>query len=154
MLRRLHSNPPQGNNSHFTGYVAPVDRRTLVEKITPQERERIARIAATIPDRVPKVSPQWDYGERLRDCVLEHAQISKQVWMADVRRDRAAAVAAGIAYALREKNADFFSYPKIARILGKKDHTTIIHAVRRWPYFAAQYPDIAQACQKARSVVL
>jgi len=152
MIIRLQSIPVPRNSDGVSNYVPPVDRRTFIERITPEERERIAAIAARIPDRkppYPTLSPVQNYGTWLRDHVLAEANIGKRAWNAQRRGGRSAAAASGIAHVLRAKDPEFYSFPMIARILGRKDHTTVISAVRRWHWWADQYPDISRICYRA-----
>jgi len=155
MIRRLHSNPPKCNNARPQGYVPPVDRRPLHKRLTQDERERIAAIAAKIPDRKDNLKPielipvRQPYATRLIDRTLHLAGVSKRKWNQPRRNGRVAAISSALAFSLKKKDSEFYSYPKIARILGRKDHTTIIYAVEHWPRFAQKYPDVAEIINQA-----
>jgi hypothetical protein len=121
---------------------APKPRRATL--ITPEERARIAKLAAAIPNKGPvRAVPQpkdVGYGESLARYVMHRAGLNSRTFFAPSRRNRrVAAAAALVAVLLREDGR--YSYPMIARILRRKDHTTIVYAVQNWPRYAEQYPE-------------
>ena len=50
-----------------------------------------------------------------------------------------------IAKLLRERNAHLYSYPRIAKIIGRKDHSTIINLARNWDAYVKLNPELALA---------
>jgi len=156
MIVRLHSNPPLRK---ALPQVRLVERPKLLHSITPEERDRIARIAATIPDRVDPlgvvqaIEPPLgaNFAQWLVSLVLERCKIERDQFFSGYRWGKKSAAAAGIAVLLREKNPTLYSYPRIANILGKADHTTVLYAVKRWPKLSADYPDIAAVITQIRA---
>lgn len=131
---------------------APVKPRKPKLVITAEERARIAAIAATIPDRVEekphrvmrkKLDPTAaNFPDQLIRYVLRQAGLNRASFFKKRRRGKEKAAAALVAVVLRDLDARKYSYPKLARILRKKDHTTIVHAVARWPFYAEEWPDL------------
>jgi hypothetical protein len=156
MIVRLHSNPPLRK---ALPQVRLVERPKLLHSITPAERDRIARIAATIPDRVDPLGvveaieppPGADFAEWLVALVLGRCNIERDQFFSGYRWGQISAAAAGIAVLLREKNPRVYSYPRIAQILGRADHTTVLYAVKRWSKLSADYPHIAAAITQIRA---
>lgn len=54
------------------------------------------------------------------------------------------AARAVIAKLLRERNPDVWSYPKIARAIGRKDHSTVINLIDTWEQRCRQIPAMRQ----------
>jgi chromosomal replication initiation ATPase DnaA len=149
MIRRLHCTPPPRKPELSPKFV---ERVPLRRSITQAEREMIARIAAKIPDRVDHLA-RWDegrdYAEQFVDRALHAAGVSRHDFFCPRRDNREAALASGIAATLRAKDANLYSLPKIGKYIGRRDHSTVIYAISRWSYFAAKYPDIADAIERA-----
>ena len=156
MIVRLYSNPPLRKP---LPQVRLVERPKLLHSITPAERDRIARIAATIPDRIEPAKAAKakdpalgaDFAELVVSAVLERCNIKRDQFFSGYRCGRQSAAAAGIAIVLREKDPTTYTYTRIAKFLGRLDHTTVLYAVKRWPKLSADYPDIAAAIAQIRA---
>ena len=61
------------------------------------------------------------------------------VLRSDARNKRLTHARAIAANALRQRS---LSYEKIGRMLGGRDHSTIIHACAMLPYYLARYPEL------------
>lgn len=135
--------------------------------LTAEERARIAAWAARIPDKerpkpndadiVPAkaVRPKQNrvgeaYGADLIRYVLRKMNIPREAFFGGTKVGHVAAAGSMVAVLLRELDARTYSYPKIARILGRRDHTTIIHAVREWPRYSRDYPEYAALYEAMR----
>ena len=57
----------------------------------------------------------------------------------DCRQQRLTHARAIVANALRQRS---LSYPKIGRMLGGRDHTTIIHACAMLPHYLVKFPEL------------
>jgi hypothetical protein len=115
--------------------------------VTPEERERIARIAATIPDKpVPVVERPTvgaGYGRKLVQYVMQELNISHDEFFGRRRKRRAVAAASLIVSVLRAADKYRYSLPAIAKLVGRKDHSTMIYALEQWPVYAKMFPDVA-----------
>jgi len=60
--------------------------------------------------------------------------------LSDRRNKVLVAARAVIAKLLRERNSDVWSYPKIARAIGRKDHSTVINLIDTWEQRCRQIP--------------
>lgn len=120
----------------------PMKPRKFV--LTREERARIAAIAARIPDKKPVIDVELrepkTLGKDLVRFVMREMMIPTNEFFCGSREGHVRAAAAMVAVLLRAHNPERYSYPKIARILRVKCHTTVMHAVRRWPFYAEQYP--------------
>lgn len=127
-------------------YVEPEPVKPKGLRLTPEERAKIAAIAAGIPNRVTpidtsKLAEPKTLGKDLVRLVLREMNIPTGEFFGGTRCGHVRAAGALVAVVLRQVDPELYSYPQIARIVGRRDHTTIIHAVRRWPDFAEQYPE-------------
>lgn len=71
--------------------------------------------------------------------------------MREVRRDRKVSRPRQIAMALSREYTDW-SLPRLGRHFGR-DHTTILHGMRRVATLAAAYPRFAEAVQSCRDII-
>jgi hypothetical protein len=60
----------------------------------------------------------------------------------DSRRRKHVVPRALIAKLLRERNPKVYSFPRIAACVGRKDHSTVIHMIDRFPDFCREYPEV------------
>lgn len=137
------------------GATSLVEARKPKIRLSEEERRRMERIAKRIPDRDPLVPVAFpnhnqpperrapDYGKRLINYVMRAANVKEEQFFAKVRFGRATAAASLVVVVLRELDAKRYSFPIIARLLGKNDHSTMIYAAEQWPTYAIKYPDIA-----------
>jgi hypothetical protein len=109
--------------------------------LTPQEKARLAAIAARIPDREAQKPTSMTYGHDLVRYVMKRQGILRGEFFAGTRVGHVRAAAAMIAVILRRRNPATYTYPAIARILGRRDHTTIMYAIDQWPRYAKMYPE-------------
>ena len=132
----------------------PVPKSKPKLVLTDGERARIAAIAAKIPDRVvdkPRrvmrkkrlVPTAENFTDQLISFVLRRARMNRASFFKKRRQGKPKGAAALVATVLRELDPKKYSYPKIARILRKDDHTTIMWAVERWPFYTEEWPDLA-----------
>jgi hypothetical protein len=134
-------------------YVRPHRPKKVRQIVTPEERARIAQIAATIPDK-PEPNPLrllpkdpnaigGNYGKELLEMVLRELGISDREFWGRRRKRYAAGAASLVATVLRKAHPTRYTYPMIARILGRNDHSTMIYAVQQWPVYAKMFPEMA-----------
>jgi chromosomal replication initiation ATPase DnaA len=151
MIVRVHCIPPIRN---VPPQPTVVERIPLRRSLTPEQRDEIARLAALIPDRINDKQhikqKAADEAQELIANVLARCQIGRRKFFQQRRRAQNVAVAGGIAVLLRERDEKLYSYPFLASLLNRKDHTTMMNAVRRWPELAAQFPDIAAVIEAVR----
>jgi chromosomal replication initiation ATPase DnaA len=151
MIVRVHCIPPIRN---VPPQPTVVERIPLRRSLTPEQRDEIARLAALIPDRINDKQhikqKAADEAQELIASVLARCQIGRRKFFQQRRRAQNVAVAGGIAVLLRERDEKLYSYPFLASLLHRKDHTTIMHGVRRWPEFAVKFPDVAAVIDAVR----
>lgn len=121
----------------------------------PRNRQNLARIKAAAKAANEKQTTDLRYvrekptiagtpfSEALIEEVCEALDVPQEVLLSSSRWWRLAAVRSLIVVLLRERNAGIYSYPRIARILGRGDHSTIIHSHQRFEHYCTIYPDVA-----------
>ena len=120
----------------------PKHGRTI---ITPEERAKIAAIAAKIPDRrVKRPTPgSGQYGRALIDYVCQELCIPQSTFFGQRRRGIVAAAASLITRVLRQIDKKRYSYPQIAKLFGRGDHSTVLYAYENWDIYKHQFPQAA-----------
>lgn len=84
--------------------------------------------------------------------VAVHAELQLEDFMSP-RREHRLAWPRQIAMTLIKEAIPMLSYPQIGRVFGGKDHTTVIHAVRRTAKYIADDGAMAQLYRRARGTI-
>lgn len=149
--------PTEGDGIDFRvrGTVAPirktVRRGTLT--ITPEERKRIAELAKVIPDRPaqakiatfrwkgpPPVYGSTSYADSVIERVCDAMDLPRETFFSSSRQKYVVAARAVVVRVLRDRNAAIYSYPRIAEIVGRNDHSTMIHAYQQFDHYCTLFP--------------
>lgn len=130
--------------------LVPVKRR---EK--PRNRQNLARIkAAARTDSQNKATDlryvrdkptigNTPFSDALIKEVCEALDVPQELLLGPSRWWKLAAIRSLIVVLLRERNPSIYSYPRIARILGRGDHSTILHSHQRFEHYCTLFPEIA-----------
>lgn len=85
------------------------------------------------------------YVRNILNEAANHAGVTIRALVSSTRTARICRARHAAMLALRRRG---LSYPKIARILGRRDHTTVIHGVRRAIHLRSAEPDFAELCER------
>ena len=131
----------------------PVVRKSLA--ITPEERARIAELAKGIPDKPvkpiatyrykgpPPVYGSTTYADGVIDRVCEALDLPRETFFSDSRQKYIVAARSLVVKVLRERNSAVYSYPRIAEIVGRNDHSTMIHSYQQFDNYCRLFPVLA-----------
>lgn len=120
--------------------------------LDPAEVEAVRRIAGTITDKHFEAlksksarvaaARRFSFSRKLTFEVCEGLKIDYLDFRSNQKcRARSYVHARGlIAKLLREKDPKRYSFPNIARLVGKRDHTTVIHNIRQFDVYCRQEP--------------
>jgi len=125
------------------------------------ERKRASRVEFTCydeplpepPPHVDVIEPEHVYdrrpetGMKLVQCVADDFNISYGELVGDGRSRKYVEARAVVVRVLRMRG---WSYPKIARLIGKRDHSTIIHAIDTFDIHAKRNPMVAKLFERYR----
>jgi hypothetical protein len=121
----------------------------------PRNRQNLARVkqaaqaaATTTASGLRYTRSRPDVGstpfsDALIEEVCEALAVPQDLLLGPSRWWKLAAVRSLIVVLLRERGEAIYSYPRIARILGRTCHTTIVHSYQRFEHYCAIYPDVA-----------
>ena len=146
-----------GDDFRVTGYKLPDPVKP--KGITEEERKRIAKLAALIGDKPEEPQPEKQktfrykaplphyggtaYAAGIIAQVCEALEIPREAFSSESRQKYLVAARALVVKLLRERNASIYSYPRIAEIVGRGDHSTMINAMRKFEIYCRLYPEIA-----------
>lgn len=154
-----------GNDFRVQGLITESQLPKGVTTITPKERDDIARIVARIGNSKPKPRAQsfrhnatnghasTGFADALVSRVCDGLGISLKEFLGASRKKRLVAARALVVRVLRERNSLMYSYPRCAAIVGRKDHTTMIHAYHNFETYCAQFPEVAKVYDELREGV-
>jgi hypothetical protein len=91
-------------------------------------------------------------GHRIVDAVAEASGVSRAE-LTGRKRTAAVAVPRQLAMFLMDELSPHMSTPMMARALRRKDHTTILHGIRRWRNQLRQQPQHYELEQRARALL-
>lgn len=131
----------------------PVKRSRLSE----EDRAVIARLASEVKDKAAapakrrtftyrRPAPTYtgtEYATRLIDEVCEALDIPRKAFSSDSRMKFLVAARALVVRLLRERSVALYSYPRIAEIVGRGDHSTMINAMNKFDHYCTLFPEIA-----------
>lgn len=134
--------------------------KTSTARELQMERNRIAALAALVPDRSDK-KPVPVENVRVRQPIPKAAfdliervcgefGLTDEQFYAPRRQGLIFAARALVAVVLHERNPLVYSYVRLADVLGRKDHTTIMHNVKRFDVCCQQFPQVAALYLKLR----
>lgn len=145
----------------MTGLVRPERRKQ--SSLTAEERVKIANLAKGIPSKPPQPkervyryrAPRTNhvgtaYADRLIDRVSDALYIPRKVLLSKSRLKLIVAGRALIVALLRDRNPGVYSYPRIASILHRLDHSTMIHAHEQFENYCKLFPEIAELFAELR----
>lgn len=131
--------------------------------ISQEDRANVARLAKGIGDK-PKQSKErtfkyraprtnhasTGYAEKLIDEVSEALDMPRDVLLGESRLKLIVAARSLICALLRDRSTDVYSYPRIAAILCRKDHSTMIHSHQQFGHYCSIFPDVAALYEELR----
>ena len=132
--------------------------------ITDEERKVIAMLAQGIKDkpvkrrRVSKAKPRvkpapivnTDFATALIEQACERTGVAVEEFFSTGRLKHVVAVRSLVVTILRERSETVYSYPRIAKILRKHCHSTIIHAHQQFPHYCDLFPAVADLYAELR----
>lgn len=151
-----------GANYRVRGLLGP---RSVVRKslaIPPKERTRIAELAKGIPDKPKKPiaayrykgpAPTYGttvYADGVIDRVCEALDLPRETFFSDSRKKYIVAARSLVVKVLRERNSAVYSYPRIAEIVGRNDHTTMIHSYQQFDNYCRLFPVLTELLAELR----
>lgn len=158
--------PEDGDEADFRvrGLVGTQPMRPGISRITKQERETIARMAACIKDRNPDSPNQpisvrdaslpehriIDYPRYLIKRVCEGLEIPREVFFSASRIPYLVAARALVVKILRDRNPAAYSYPRVADIIKRRDHTTAINLYHQFDKYRVTYSVIDRLYNELR----
>lgn len=154
-----------GMDFRVTGLVVAPKPRLGVSSITPEERARIAKLAQGIPDRPrepkqatsafrykgpPPVYGSTTFADKVIDRVCDALELPRQTFFSSSRQKYVVAARSLVVKVLRERNTAVYSYPRIAEIVGRNDHSTMIHSFQQFDNYCRMFPQIAELYAELR----
>ena len=126
-------------------------------QLSAEDRARIARLAAGVKDRPEAPAKRrtftyrrparaytgTEYASRLIDEVCEALDIPRKAFSSDSRQKFLVAARALVVKLLRDRSVSLYSYPRIAEIVGRGDHSTMINAMNKFDHYCTLFPEIA-----------
>ena len=126
-------------------------------RLSVADRERIARLAAGVKDKpAPETKRRTftyrrpartyggtEYASRLIEEVCEALDIPRVAFSSDSRQKFLVAARALVVRLLRDRSVALYSYPRIAEIVGRGDHSTMINAMNKFDHYCTLFPEIA-----------
>lgn len=127
-------------------------------RLSAETRARIAKLALAVKDRPAEERPKRQafryrrpaqpytvtkYASRLIDDVCAALDIPREAFSSDSRQKFLVAARALVVKLLRERSVTLYSYPRIAEIVGRGDHSTMINAMRKFDHYCTLFPEIA-----------
>jgi hypothetical protein len=148
--------PTEGDGIDFRvrGTVAPLPApvRRGTSTISPDERKRIAELAKGIPDK-PKQSVQvfrWQgpppvygstsYADSVIERVCDAMDLPRETFFSSSRQKYVVAARAVVVRVLRDRNTAIYSFPRIAEIVGRNDHSTMHWAYQQFDHYCNLFP--------------
>lgn len=153
--------PTDGDGQDFR-VAGLVKAKRKVKPITAEERARIAELVKRLevkaqeepkpvmPLREKLTHLSTEYAESVIDHVCEALRIPHEVFFSDTRYKFIVAARALVVAVLRGSDPTLYSYPRIAAIVGRKDHSTMIHAHRQFAHYCETYPEIWTVYEQLR----
>lgn len=118
-----------------------------------KERNRIAALAALVPDRADKKAaepakpvvrqPIPRAAFQLIERVCAELGLTDERFFAIRTQGLPFAARSLVTVLLRERNPEVYSYPRIAEIMGRKDHSTMMYAVDQFGVCCRKFPQVA-----------
>lgn len=127
ILRRLGAKPPVAKYRIYK-YGG---RRTM---------RKLASVEAVKPIRTPSRPPA--HSGILIHRVADAFGLPVDALSGKCRNKAVVAARSVVARLLRERNAAVYTYPMIARSMGRSDHSSAIYWHKMYPVFAKQFPDV------------
>lgn len=157
-----------GVNYRVRGLLGPrsVARKSLA--ISPEKRTRIVELAKGIPDKPDKPkkpkkpiatyrykgpAPIYGtavYADGVIDRVCEALDLPREMFFSDSRKKYIVATRSLVVKVLRERNTAVYSYPRIAEIVGRKDHSTVIHSYQQFDNYCRLFPALTELLAELR----
>lgn len=150
--------PTEGDAIDFRvrGTLAPQPKpvRRGVFTITAEERNRIAELAKGVPDKPvqsvkvfrykgpPPVYGSTSYADSVIERVCEVMELPRETFFSSSRQRYVVAARALVVRVLRDRNTAIYSYPRVAEIVGRKDHSTMINLYQQFETYCSLFPVI------------
>ena len=126
---------------------ADIDAIKRAAKRIPDKQEQIARANQDYNDALTSAKAEAGYLPESRqiafDVAYEMGLEYKKIF-AHSRKQPYVEARAIVYKLLRERDLKRYSYPAIARICGKRDHSTIIHSIREFETFCRRNPKVRE----------
>ena len=174
--RRLSTLPKKVDGAHIgepkesdgidfrvAGLVKPRPQIVARKSLTEQDRQRIAELAKGVGDKQPpekrktfryKAPPRTyggtAYAAKLIDRVCEGLEIPRDAFASESRQKFLVAARALVVKLLRERNEALYSYPRLAEIIGRGDHSTTINLMQKFDHYCTLFPEVADLYLKLR----
>ena len=138
-------------------------RRVMPTSLSKDDRAKIAALAKGIADkpeppkertfryRAPRTNhASTAHAERLIDDVCKALGIPRKVLLGKGRMKFIVAARSLIVALLRERSPDVYSYPRIASILKRMDHSTMIYSHQQFGHYFDLFPVVAHLYAELR----
>lgn len=156
--------PTDGDGIDFRvrGTVTPLPARRGTSSITPEERKRIAELAKGIPDKPkqpnnvfrykgpPPIYGSTSFADSVIDRVCEAMELPRETFFSSSRQKYVVAARAVVVRVLRDRNTAVYSYPRIAEIVGRNDHSTMIWAYQQFDHYCTLFPILRPLYEELR----
>ena len=144
-----------------TGLVKPERRKPTT--LSDADRKRIADLAHGIGDKAPperekvfrfrKPPPVYEstaYADQLIEDVAQALGITRTELLSASRFKFLVAARSLVVKLLRDRNPEVYSYPRIASIMKRLDHSTMIYAHQQFGHYCKLYPVVADLYAEMR----
>ena len=156
--------PTDGDGQDFrVKMLVPPVRKSDTARMLRMERRRIAALAALIPDRQQQPKPESPKIGRPREKrsvpiaaialierVCAELGVSEERFFAKKKQGLPFAARSLAATLLRERNPAVYTYPRLAYIMERNDHTTILHLISRFGECCEKFPEVAALYEQMR----
>jgi hypothetical protein len=156
--------PTEGDGIDFRvrGIVKPLPARRGTSTITAEERKRIAELAKGIPDKPkqktavlrykgpPPVYGSTSYADSVIDRVCDAMDLPRETFFSASRQKYVVAARSLVTRVLRDRNTAVYSYPRIAEIVGRNDHSTMIWAYEQFDHYCTLFPILRRIYDELR----
>lgn len=156
--------PTEGDGIDFCvrGIVKPLPARRGTSTITAEERKRIAELAKGIPDKPkqktavlrykgpPPVYGSTSYADSVIERVCDAMDLPRETFFSASRQKYVVAARSLVTRVLRDRNTAVYSYPRIAEIVGRNDHSTMIWAYEQFDHYCTLFPILRRIYDELR----
>lgn len=154
IIRPDAGEPCENDGAHFR--VAGLIRAPKPRVDNPRNRQTPRVADAPVKRKTFRYkAPRPHYGgtvqaEQIITKVCDALDIPREAFCSESRQKYLVAARSLVVKLLRERNTTVYSYPRIAEIVGRGDHSTMINSMRKFDHYCDLFPEIADLYAELR----